>query len=196
MSNKIIYLHGFNSSPQSFKAQRLLHYMQQRGQQERLLVPELSPYPDHVIRQIDQLIDKQKQYSTDLKICFVGSSLGGYYSTWFAEKYQCPAVLINPSVRPYETLAEFLGENENYYTEQKWCFDNSHIQQLLDIDVNTVTHPERYLVLLQTGDEVLDYKQAKEKYSECGLDIKQGGDHSFVGFEDHIDQILTFCDGY
>ena len=108
------------------------------------------------------------------------------------EKYNCPAVLINPSVRPYETLAEFIGENENYYTTEKWNFTQSHIQQLLDIDVKNITQAERYLVLLQTGDEVLDYRQAEKKYSNCQLQIEQGGDHSFQGFENHIEAMLSF----
>ena len=125
--------------------------------------------------------------------CFVGSSLGGYYSAWFAEQYDCPAVLINPSVRPYETLAEYIGENENFYTTEKWQFDRSHIQQLLDIDIKNITRPERYLILLQTGDEVLDYRQAEQKYSDCQLQIEEGGDHSFLGFENHLDEILTFA---
>ena len=117
---------------------------------------------------------------------------GGYYSTWFAEKYNARAILINPSVRPYETLVGYLGENENFYTEEKWQFNHQHIQQLLDIDVKNITKPERYLVLLQTGDEVLDYRQAEKKYSESNLQIEQGGDHSFQGFENHIEAILSF----
>ena len=191
MGNKIIYLHGFNSSPQSFKAQQITQYMRSTGQSDRLLVPALSPYPDIAINQIEQLI---KIHTATENLCFVGSSLGGYYSTWFAEKYQCPAVLINPSVRPYETLAEYLGDNENYYTEQSWCFNQSHIQQLLAIDVDTIKYSESYLVLLQTGDEVLDYKQAKQKYENCNLVIEEGGDHSFIDFQNHIEHIISFCD--
>ena len=193
MSNKIIYLHGFNSSPQSYKAQILLRYMSRIGQQDKLIIPQLSPYPDCAIAQIEELIGSQETNHELEKLCFIGSSLGGYYSTWFAEKTNSPAVLINPSVKPYETLAEYIGENENYYTSEKWQFDQSHIKQLLDIEIQKITQPERYLVLLQTGDEVLDYRQAEVKYSSCQLQIEQGGDHSFQGFENHIEELLSFA---
>ena len=194
MSNKIIYLHGFKSSPESYKAQLLQKHMAEIGRQGDLFIPDLSPYPDCAIQQISELISSNDLDKELSKLCFFGSSLGGYYATWFAEKYNCPAVLINPSVRPYETMAEFIGENENYYTTEKWNFTQSHIHQLLDIDVKNITQAERYLVLLQTGDEVLDYRQAEKKYSNCQLQIEQGGDHSFQGFENHIEAMLSFSD--
>ena len=192
MSSKIIYLHGFNSSPQSFKAQMLLQHMTQRGQQEHLLIPEVSPYPDIAVTQISELISSLHLDDVSKQLCLIGSSLGGYYSTWFAEKHNCPAILINPSVRPYETLAEYIGENENYYTDEKWQFNQSHIQQLLAIDIKEISRPERYLVLLQTDDEVLDYQQAEKKYAQSQLQIEQGGDHSFQGFENHVEAMLKF----
>lgn len=193
MPNKIIYLHGFNSSPQSYKAQHLLAYVTRLGKQERLIIPTLSPYPGEAIEQIESIARSVLDGADDSGLCFVGSSLGGYYSTWFAERYDTPAVLINPSVRPYETLAEYIGENENYYTAERWLFDRSHIQQLLDIDVKTITRPERYLVLLQTGDEVLDYRQAEEKYAGSQLMIEQGGDHSFTNFDNYLDRLIDFA---
>lgn len=193
MPNKIIYLHGFNSSPKSCKAQLLLKHMAKLGRQDDLLIPQLSPYPGDAIQQISDLVSMIDSAQNLEKPCFVGSSLGGYYSTWLAEKYNAPAVLINPSVRPYETLVEYIGEIENYHTGEKWYFNQSHIQQLLDIDIDNITQPERYLVLLQTGDEVLDYRQAEKKYSDTLLKIEEGGDHSFQGFENHIEELLTFA---
>ena len=188
MSNKIIYLHGFNSSSKSFKAQCLIEYMRANNKKNKLLVPDLKAEPESAIRQITMLIESNLSHD----FCFIGSSLGGYYATWFAEKYNCPAVLINPSIRPYETLAKFIGENENLYTNEKWKLDKRHIQQLLDIEVNTISHPERYLVLLQTVDEILDYRQANTKFASSQLVVEQGGDHSFVGFDNHIEHILSF----
>ena len=193
MSIKIIYLHGFNSSPKSYKAQLFLQHMTAIGQRGNLIIPDISPYPDCAIEQVSDLIDAAYLEDDSVSLCFVGSSLGGYYATWFAEKMNCPAVLINPSVKPYETLAGYLGENANFFTNEKWTFNQSHIQQLLDIDVGNITQPERYLVLLQTGDETLDYRQAEKKYQNCHLQIEQGGDHSFLGFDNHIEAILKFA---
>lgn len=192
MFNKIIYLHGFNSSPESYKAKAILDYMIKSGNENCLSIPRLSPYPETVIEEVSLLVENELSIDNEMKLSFIGSSLGGYYATWFAEKYNCPTVLINPSVRPYETLAEYIGENENYHTAEKWCLDHNHIQQLSDIDVKNITNPEQYLVLLQTGDEVLDYRQAEKKYAKCNLITEQGGDHSFIGFENHIDKIVAF----
>ena len=198
MSNIIIYLHGFNSSAESFKSQLLLRHMQKAGLSKNLLIPDLFPEPEAAIKQISSLVEtqikKNNTISGNVNVCFVGSSLGGYYATGFAERYQSSAVLINPSVRPYETLAQYIGENKNYYSTESWTFDRSHIQQLLDFDVENITRPERYMVLLQTGDEVLDYNQAKQKYAQSQLIIEQGGDHSFTGFERYLDQIVSFAD--
>lgn len=163
------------------------------GKQDCLIIPALSPYPDTAIQQISDLVSRHGLEQHHENLCFVGSSLGGYYSTWFAEKFNSRAVLINPSVTPYETLAEYIGENENYYTAQKYTFSQLHIQQLSDINVDNITQPERYWVLLQTGDEVLDYKQAETKYADCQLTIEQGGNHSFQYFENHIEKLLTFA---
>ena len=126
------------------------------------------------------------------QLCFAGSSLGGYYATYLAEKYSGTAVLINPSVKPYETLKAYLGENKFYYDDACWEFDESHIQQLRDMDVDKITTAERYLVLLQTGDETLDYRQAALKYRNARCIIEQGGDHSFAGFERHLDKMIQF----
>lgn len=157
------------------------------------MLPALSAYPDRAIQQISDLVSIDGLAQSHQQLCFVGSSLGGYYATWFAEKLNTRAVLINPSVRPYETLAEYIGENENYYTAQKYTFNQSHIQQLTDINIENITQPDRYLVLLQTGDEVLDYKQAEKKYANCQMTIEQGGNHSFEGFESHIEKLLSFA---
>jgi len=192
MHNKIIYLHGFNSSPESYKARAMLDHMIKTGDQKSLVIPELSHYPDEAIAQISTVIDSLLSENATAQIGFIGSSLGGYYATWFAEKYDSPAALINPSVRPYESLADYIGENENYHTSEKWQFEQKHIQQLLDIEVECISDPARYLVLLQTGDEVLDYRQAEKKYVGCNLLIEEGGDHSFTGFENHIEKISSF----
>ena len=187
--NKLLYLHGFNSSPQSHKAQLITQYMADRACSELLLCPQIPVVPAQAMRFLEQLVeDTLKQHSLN----FVGSSLGGYYAIYLAEKYSGSAVLINPSVRPYETLSRYLGENKFYFDEGSWDFDESHIRQLRDMDVETLTDPQRYLVLLQTGDETLDYREAESKFSDSRCIIEQGGDHGFTGLQRHLEQIMAF----
>lgn len=189
-SQKILYLHGFNSSPQSHKAQLVSAYMQKNNCLDRLVCPHIPSVPCEAKVFLEQLVEETLK---DHQLSFVGSSLGGYYSIYLAEKYSGSAVLINPSIKPYETLAAHLGENKFYFDEGCWEFDESHIQQLKDMDVQEVTEAERYMVLLQTGDETLDYRQAASRFKGSHCVIEQGGDHGFIGLERHIPEIMQFC---
>jgi len=155
-----------------------------------LLCPQIPAVPEAARFFLEQLVEQTLE---KFRLSFVGSSLGGYYATYLAEKYSGSAVLINPSVKPFETLAAYLGENRSYHSDKVWEFNETHIQQLKAMNVETITRAERYLVLLQTGDETLDYREAELKYKDSHCIIEQGGDHAFVGFERYIPQILQFC---
>jgi predicted esterase YcpF (UPF0227 family) len=186
---KLLYLHGFNSSPQSHKARLIAAFMQQHNIQDLLLSPKIPVVPEAARLFLEQLVEQTLETH---QLGFAGSSLGGYYATYLAEKYNGTAALINPSVKPYETLRAYLGENRFYYENGSWDFNEAHIQQLQAMDVPAITRPERYLVLLQTGDEVLDYREAEQKYQGSKLIVEQGGDHAFTGFERYLEQILQF----
>jgi len=186
---KLLYLHGFNSSPQSFKAQLVQSYLQERGCSDLLLCPQIPIVPEEARLFLEQLVeDTLREY----QLSFVGSSLGGYYATYLAEKYSGSAVLINPSVKPFETLKAYLGENKFYFEDGCWEFDEIHIQQLKEINVETITNAERYLVLLQTGDETLDYREAAAKFKHSNCIVEQGGDHAFSDLERHMSKIMQF----
>lgn len=187
--HKLLYLHGFNSSPDSLKAQLIKQYMVANQYADRLLCPQIPEAPEEARAFLELLVE---QHIEDFNLSFVGSSLGGYYATYLAEKYSGTAVLVNPSVKPYETLAQYLGENKFYFEDGSWEFNETHIQQLKSIDTEIITAPERYMVLLQTGDETLDYRQAESKYSNSNCIIEQGGDHGFDRFERHIPKIIEF----
>jgi len=186
---RLLYLHGFKSSPRSYKAQRLMAYMQTEGCEDLLICPQLPVYPEQARLVMEEIVE---QALAEGYLNIAGSSLGGYYATYLAEKYETNAVLVNPSVKPYETLAACLGENKSYYSDDVWNFDESHIEQLKTMDVDVLGDPARYYVLLQTGDETLDYRQAAEKYKQTDCIIEQGGDHSFIGFDRYIPKILQF----
>ena len=108
--NRLLYLHGFKSSPQSYKAQRLMDYMQAKGCDDLLICPQLPVYPEQARLLMEEIVERAL---TDGNLNIAGSSLGGYYATYLAEKYETNAVLVNPSVKPYETLAAYLGENKS-----------------------------------------------------------------------------------
>jgi len=125
-------------------------------------------------------------------LVFLGSSLGGYYATFLAQKYAVPAILINPAVRPYELLATMLGRQQNMYTKEVYQLTSEHMQQLMDLKVQNLTVAKQLLVLLQTDDEVLDYRLAARAYLGAEVDIEQGGDHGYQNFDQRLPQILAF----
>lgn len=191
----LIYIHGFNSSPESFKANLLRKYAASMNFTDKFLVPDLSSIPSVAIQQLEKLI---QEHATQAKsrgspICLIGSSLGGYYATWLAEKYGFRAVLINPAVRPFELFEDYLGVNRNIYSGVEYELTSEHLQQLVEIEVKEITHPDRYLLLLQTGDEILDYKIAIDKYAAVPSIVEEGGGHEFMEFDRHLETVLAFC---
>ena len=188
--NKILYLHGFNSSPRSHKARTLHAYMKSLNLDDRIDIPAIPPVPAAATALLQQHADEILKHD-DLSL--VGSSLGGFYATWLAEQYDCPAVLINPAVKPHELLRQYLGENINYYTSEHWMLDETHIEQFRRLYIDRISRPERYLLMLQTGDQTLNYREALAKYDGCESLVEQDGSHEFTGFERYLDKILSFC---
>ena len=126
------------------------------------------------------------------RVFFLGSSMGGFYAHYLAEKYQTRAVLINPAVRPWLGRDYLLGDQANYHTGVVHHIEPHHLEQLQGFDVEVISAPLDIRVLLQTGDEILDYRLAEEKYADCQLLIEAGGDHGFVDFEKHLPSIFEF----
>lgn len=187
MSAGILYLHGFCSSPASWKVRLLAETLKTRGQSQRLFCPALSHVPQEAIAQAETIIGEQGQSLT-----LVGSSLGGYYATWLAEKHDLRAVLINPAVVAPISLNDLVGTQTNLYTGETFEFTAEHIAQLRALEVQKIT-PQRYLLLVETGDEVLDYRQAVARYSGCRQNVLEGGDHSFTRFPEVLPQLLEYC---
>lgn len=188
MEKVIIYLHGFLSSPQSHKAQQTLTYVKTHLPHVPIEIPKLANYPQAAVDIIEQVMARHTG-----KVChFIGSSLGGFLSTYMVQKYGGKAVIINPAVRPYELLAEYLGAHINPYTNENFTLEASHIEQLIKLDAPRVKQVENFWVLLQTGDETLDYRQAVQKYQGAKLTVEEGGDHSFQHFERFLPDIFRF----
>ena len=181
----IVYLHGFNSSPQSHKARLLREYLAQRGLASRYACPALPPLGSAAVRLIEASLPPGE-------VCFVGSSLGGFYATHLAEARGAKAVLINPAIEPYVGLRAYLGPQRNLYTGEAYELTEAHLQEWERLEVPRIT-PSRYLLLVETGDEVLDYRQAVRRYSGCQQVIVEGGDHSLQSFPRHLARIVEFA---
>ena len=194
MSLTVIYIHGFNSSAQSLKAQQLSAYYNEHQLSlsgYELLLPRIDFSPKLAIDALSQLIE---QYS-DSPVLLIGSSLGGYYSIYLAQKYEnCVAVLINPAVYPYLLLAQMLGEQQNLYTGEKYQLTTEHITQLQALDVAQIKDPKRLLLLSQKGDETLDYGEAVAKLAGVEQRVSEAGNHSYENFSAVIPQLFEFAE--
>jgi predicted esterase YcpF (UPF0227 family) len=186
-----IYVHGFNSSPHSWKARCLQAAFERQGHAAQLRVPALSHWPAEAIEQLEAEIA-----AANGPVTLIGSSLGGYYSTWLVEHNPAlRAVLVNPAVYPYRLLEEWLGQNTNLYTREQYQLTERHLEQLLVLDCPQLQDPSRYLLLVQSGDETLDYREAVDKYAACAQFVQPGGSHGFEHFEALIPAVQAFAEG-
>ena len=187
----LIYLHGFNSSPESHKAQFLKTFLESASYSCRYIIPRLSFSPERVESSVSALIEKQLALGP---VALIGSSLGGYYGIYFAEKYGVKAVLINPAVKPYKLLMDYLGKNQNLYTGEQYTLTKAHMDELLAIDVCNISRPKDLLLLTQTADETLSYREALLKLSDSPAWIQAGGSHEYSGFGNAIPTIMAFLE--
>ena len=184
----LVYLHGFNSSPASHKATVMKAHLEGRGQGHLYACPELPDTPREAIGMIEKTIEGR----SPAEITLLGSSLGGFYATYLAEKLDCRAVLINPAITPHIGLEAYLGTQKNLHTGQPYELTRAHLKGWRSLVVERID-PEKYLLLLETGDEVLDWREAARKYEGARAAIRAGGDHSLQSFREHISRILQFA---
>ena len=184
----IIYLHGFNSSPQSGKAQSLKRHLDERGKGAEFVCPQLPHRPGLAVA----IVEAEMAQRPREKITLVGSSLGGFYATWLAEKHNVRAVLINPAIDPHLGLRAYLGPQRAFSGGEHYELTEEHLREWKELFVIKV-HPERYLLLVETGDEVLDYRAAVRKYKGAKQLVVQGGDHSFASFPEQMPLIMELA---
>lgn len=182
-----MYIHGFNSSPASSKANLLRARLEALGRGAEFAAPSLPHSPAQAAALLDALATRHPGAA------LVGSSLGGYYATWLAEKHDLKAVLLNPAVRPYELLKDHTGPQQNFHTGERYEFTAQHVEELRALEVARVT-PSRYLLIVATSDEVLDYRAAVARYRGCQQVVIEGSDHGLSDFGQWLDVLLAFCD--
>ena len=182
----LIYIHGFNSSPASSKAQVLKARLEALGRGAEFAAPALPHSPAQAAALLDRVAIRHPGAA------LVGSSLGGYYATYLAEKHGLRAVLLNPAVRPYDLFTGHIGWQQNFHTGERYEFTAQHVEELRALEVAGIT-PGRYLLIAATGDEVLDYRAAVTRYQGCRQIVIDGGDHGLSEFALYLDPVTEFC---
>ncbi|MCP5287471.1 MAG: esterase [Burkholderiaceae bacterium] len=190
----LLYLHGFRSSPQSFKAQRLQAWLAMHRPGLTWWCPQLPPSPREAMALIDAGIAAWPRHQ--MVVC--GSSLGGFYATAVADRVGCPAVVINPAVDPARDLAAYIGEQTAWHDpEQRFFFRPAFVDELRALTLPRIRHPERILAIIAKGDELLDWREMSARYAGATQHLIDGSDHALSDFDHHLPTLLEFlnlCD--
>ena len=201
----IIYLHGFNSSPSSEKACLTKEFFQTRqvkinethavkGDALNVVIPNLPPSPLDAVAKVNDLI---QELGIENVAGFIGSSLGGYLSLYFQHQFaqmdrKIKVVLINPAIKPYELLIDYLGDNQNPYTGERYSVEMSHMEDLRSLAVKTSARADNTFLLVQAGDEVLDFKQSVAALAKAKMWVQPKGNHAFLYFVRTLPAIYSF----
>ena len=185
--SRLIYLHGFRSSPASFKARLLDERMRALGRGADFLCPLLPPSPAAAVALVSGQLLPQPQDT------LVGSSLGGYYAAWLAERHGCRAVLLNPAVDPATGLRPYVGAQTMYHSDEAFVFEPRYLGELAALDAGTLSFPERYLLVAAKGDELLDWREMVARYGGGQRIVLEGSDHGLSDFADLADRVLAFA---
>ena len=190
----LLYLHGFRSSPKSFKAQRLAAWLAAHHPELHWWCPQLPPSP----REALALVLAGTADWPAHRSAVLGSSLGGWYATAVAEIRGWPAVVMNPAVNPARDLAAYIGEQTAFHTPQEgFWFRPEYVDDLRAQHAGPLKHPEHYLAVIAQGDELLSWREMSDRYAGAQIRLLPGSDHALSDFDDHLPHILKFlnlCD--
>ena len=127
------------------------------------------------------------------RLLVVGSSMGGFYGQYLARRFPdhvARLVLINPALKPWELLADHVGEQHNEATGERYLLTAEEVAQTRQFGIDRVDDDIPTTLLLDKGDEVIDYRIAEEMYRGSGeLFLFEGGDHSFQHMDEAIEII-------
>lgn len=185
----ILYLHGFRSSPLSFKAMYMAERMQDLGLEDQYLCPQLPESPQ---ASVELALELMQPFSVG-EVTLIGSSLGGFYATALAERTGCRAVLLNPVVNPFRVVPKEIDPASGNHVQDWLRFNREYESELRALLVERITRPERYLLLAGTADELLDWRDMIKHYAGARQLVIEGGDHGISDFPQYLDEVLAFC---
>ena len=187
----LVYLHGFRSSPRSSKAvmtgDAVKHLSTDTNSYE-WYCPQLLASPK---LSMEMVVDHIENSNFD-RLIVIGSSLGGFYTNFLAEKYACKAVALNPAVRAPRELAPHVGMMTSYDSDEPFDFRPEYIDELKALQVERITSPGRYFLIAAKGDELLDWKEMVEFYEGSQQLVLEGSDHGIADYADHLPEVVRF----
>ncbi len=202
---RLLYLHGFRSSPQSSKAKLMASKVRAANRRRAGIewhCPQLPPSPAQAFELIWQWAIKsemsQEEAAKKVPLAVIGSSLGGFYAAALTERLlrvgtYARCVLLNPAPYPARDLSAYVGRVRNWHDEGGFAFTQQHVDELKMIETQAFTRPERYMAVIAEGDEVLSWREMTQRYPAGTMRLLEGGDHAISDFEMYADEVLAFC---
>lgn len=192
----MLYLHGFRSSPASFKARLLENHFKANDLAKRWRCPQLPVSPKAALQLArSEALSLAKTCQQPIEtLTIAGSSLGGFYAIVLAEALGCRSIVINPAVYAARDLATQVGDHKHYHSDEPMTFKAEYVQELSDMAVPSITKPERYLLIAATGDELLDWREMVAFMDGAHHIIVSGSDHGLSDFEKYMPRVLEFAD--
>jgi uncharacterized protein len=193
---RLLYLHGFRSSPLSTKAQtmarRVAAYNVAAPLEQRIdwYCPQLPPSPAQAMDELMRWAQASKGASQHLAV--IGSSLGGFYAALLAQATGCRCVLLNPAVYPARDLAAYIGRVTNWHSQGDFDLTQQHVDELRALETTVFSYPERTMAIISKGDEVLDWREMTTRYPAAHMKLLEGSDHAISEFDDFADEVLAF----
>ncbi len=192
----ILYLHGFRSSPDSFKARLLAEEMQRRGMAHEWFCPQLPASPAQAMALAEDIIQREttvRGLSPAHDLVVIGSSLGGYYAAVLAGRHGCRSVLLNPAVHAARDLATQVGTHTQYHSDAPFHFLPEYVAELAAMQPSPPSDPQRCFLLASKGDEVLDWREMTQWYEGGHTLLLEGSDHGISDFAQYMPQVLEFA---
>ncbi|QNP47747.1 YqiA/YcfP family alpha/beta fold hydrolase [Diaphorobacter aerolatus] len=187
----LLYLHGFRSSPQSAKAQMTAAHVTRAHPKVHFWCPQLPPSPAEAMAMVAEGTSHWPREATAV----IGSSLGGFYASWFAQQRRCRSVMLNPAVNPARDLLAHVGDQTVWHNpSERFYFQPHFVAELEALDVRHLPPAAPEMAIIAKGDELLDWREMAERYALAELHILEGGDHALSQFESYVDAVIRFCD--
>lgn len=189
----LIYVHGFLSSGAARKAQLTAEHVQRFCPQIKFFAPTLADNPHTAWEQLEQIASELKAQGVQLG--FIGGSMGGFFSMYIAPLFVAKACLVNPCVDPYSLMPSTPTKMVNPYTKTEFIVDETYKSELRNIEKRYQIVPSDLAVYLETGDEVLDWHVAYNKFAQYKMPIMRvvpNGHHTFDSYAQCLPEMIAF----
>lgn len=172
----IIFIHGFGSDKDSTKYLALKEQLDPSRFVVEIIENDYTLATKHEIQEkLDQVINR---YPT-LGAILVGHSLGGYWARVLACENWLPAVLVNPSMKPWETLGNKIPVAEYKPVPQ--------------VSVDRLSGLTTEFVYIELGDEVVDQQSQINDgfFKESELTTVPCGHHRIEFLNNIITEVIN-----